>query len=797
MKKTNIVLLIAGLIFTGLSPSVLAQAWQLQPVKLQTRWAKEVSPTNALMEYPRPQMTRLNWTNLNGLWDYAITMKDAPIPSQFDGQILVPYSIESALSGIKKSLRPDQNLWYKRTFRRNDLKAGDRLLLHFGAVDWQTTVFVNNEEAGGHTGGYTAFTIDITDYLKPNENELVIKIFDPTDEGIGPHGKQVLNPGNIYYTSTSGIWQTVWLEEVPREYIENLVMTPDIDAGKLKIAINTADSSGLTYEAIASKNDKQIAVWHSNHNSGEIDIPDAHLWSPADPFLYDLTVKIKKHGEVIDVVKSYFGMRKISLQKDGKGIDRIFLNNKYCYNLGVLDQGFWPEGCYTAPTDEALAFDIKAIKAMGFNTIRKHIKVEPARWYYWADHLGMLVWQDMVNPNQGLPEGSKPAFELQCKETLEQLHNYPCITTWVLFNERWGQYDQERLTEWIKQMDPSRIVNGHTGELLYVNGQLRAPSDEPYVSSDMTDVHSYPDPMLPLKQAGKAQVVGEFGGIGVAVPNHEWSELKGWGYVQTTPAQFTGKYHILVDNLKLLEAQGLSGSIYTQPFDVEGEENGLLTYDREIIKIPFEDLRRINSLLVPNPGAIPIISAINSDKSDEGEKYATLFQQYINGNKQQDFLKNLSLMAIRVNDKTGGSLVANSYIETLKAPYSDEQLKFISQFTKSTTDPGFTIINNNQEQLKKIIGDRQLTVNLMNMIFAGIINPQLSDRTDWEKIKASVQQYGAPGDEIYLRARTVDDLNKQNWTDYISIAKSYLDKYGNNLNPQEKSNFQNQLNQHR
>jgi len=787
MNTGKIFLVAAALLFFTATMS-FGQNWQMQAVKLQTRWAKEVSPANALKEYPRPQMTRPDWTNLNGLWDYALTKKDAPTPAQYDGQILVPFPIESALSGVKKALMPGQNLWYKRSFQKPGLKTGERLLLHFGAVDWQTTVYVNGQEVGTHTGGYTAFTMDITYKLKDGSNDLVIKVYDPTDQGIGPSGKQTLDPQNIYYTATSGIWQTVWLEAVPATHIESLTITPDIDQSLVNITVNATagEAVSLTVEGktITGKSNTIIPVA----------IAHEKLWSPADPHLYSFTAKLGT-----DEVGSYFGMRKISVAKDAQGVDRICLNNQPYYNLGVLDQGFWPDGLYTAPTDEALAFDIKAIKAMGFNTIRKHIKVEPARWYYHADQLGMLVWQDMVNPNQGLPEGAKPEFERESAEILQQLHNYPCITTWVLFNEKWGQYDQKRLTEWIKQTDPSRIVDGHTGELLYVNEQLRSPSPDAYVSADMTDVHSYPDPMMPVKQAGKAQVVGEFGGIGVAIAGHEWNEIKGWGYIQVAPDQLEGKYHIMVEDLKTLEAQGLSGSIYTQPFDVEGEENGLMTYDREIIKIPFEDIRKINSLLVPDMGTIPEVTAQNSDKTDEGERYANLLDQYRTGKLDPGQLKDLAMMALRVNDKPGGTRIAGSYIQTLKAPFTEDNIRFIAQFTKSTTDPGFQLINNNPEPFKKVLGERQFTVNMMNMIFTGDINPMLegNDHPDWPAIKSKIDKYGAPGEEIFLRAETVAYINQQDWAHYVPVATDYLGKYGSNLSPEEKTMFQNAIDQHK
>lgn len=575
--------------------------WQMQPLHMPTRWAKKVSPSNTHMEYPRPQMARANWQNLNGLWQYAITKKDLKsIPDRFDGNILVPYPIESALSGVKRSLTPDENLWYRTSFVKPNLQAEERLLLHFGAVDWQSTVFVNGNRVGQHTGGYNAFSFDITDFLKKGDNVLQVKVFDPTDQGFGPHGKQVLKPTNIYYTPSSGIWQTVWLERVPKNYISRLRTTPDIDKGLLQVNVQLSrESDPFIVELTALEGGKVISLARGKAGENiEVPMKNARLWSPDDPFLYDLSVKLIKDNKTVDEVTSYFGMRKVSIQKDRDGFDRIFLNNQYTYNLGTLDQGFWPDGLYTAPTDEALAFDIKAIKLMGFNTIRKHIKVEPARWYYHADRSGILVWQDFVNPNQALPPGAKEEFEKEVKETMDQLHNFPCITTWVVFNERWGAFDQLRLTEWIKKYDPSRLVNGHSGELLYVNDRLRAPSDKPYVGSDMTDVHSYPGPMNALMLDRKARVLGEFGGVGVSVPYHQWDDLQGWGYVQVTPLELKDKYETMTMRLKELEREGLSASIYTQPFDVEGEENGLFTYDREVIKMPLNEIRKINSVLV-------------------------------------------------------------------------------------------------------------------------------------------------------------------------------------------------------
>lgn len=772
--------------------------WQMQPIPIQTRWAKEVSPDNALKEYPRPQMVRDNWQNLNGLWEYAITAKDSLPPASYAGQILVPFPIESALSGVKKALLPSQNLWYKRSFSNTERPKGSRTFLHFGAVDWQATVFVNGRQVGVHTGGYQSFSIDITEALKPGTNEIMVKVYDPTDQGIGPHGKQVLNPQNIYYTASSGIWQTVWLETVPVNYIRELTLTPDIDKGVLLVYVKA--SAGSTIELTALEGNQIFSKISGKEGSViQLPIPHARLWSPADPFLYDLQVRLTKRNKTIDEVRSYFGMRKVSIAKDNKGIDRIFLNNQPYYNLGLLDQGFWPDGLYTAPTDEALQFDIRAIKAMGFNTIRKHIKVEPARWYYYTDKLGMLVWQDMVNPDQGLREGSKAEFEKESAAIIEQLHNYPSITTWVLFNEKWGQYDQERLTKWIKTTDPSRIVNGHTGELLYVNEELRSPSPNAYIGADMTDVHSYPDPMMPIKQAGKAQVLGEFGGIGVFIPDHQWNTSSAWGYIQEKPAGLQAKYTIMNQHLQLLEREGLSGSIYTQPFDVEGEQNGLMTYDRELIKIPFDSLRKIHAALNPQMGVLPEVSAKNADLTEPGVLYSRMFQQYMEGNREPHFLKSLAMTAIQVGDKPGAALAGRDYISTLQSPLQDDDVAFVSQFTTSTKDPGFALVAANQDQFKKVLGERQFTVNMMNMIYHGQMDSLLAgnDRPDWALIESTVKPYGAPGEEILLRAKTVHYYNHKDWTNYVPTATGYLSKYGANLRPEEVTMFQSAIDQNK
>jgi len=771
MKSIGLVALFSGIVFICFAQD----GWHMQPVAISTRWAKNVNITNVLAKYPRPQLVRGSWTNLNGLWNYVITDSMASTPSTFEGQILVPYPLESALSGVAKSLQPNQRLWYRRTFTVSK-KSGEKTLLHFGAVDYQCQVWVNGKAVGSHEGGYTAFNFDITAAVKEGINELVVKVYDPSDAGIGPRGKQVLHPQNIYYTPSSGIWQTVWLEQVPLQYISSLSLTPDIDQSAIQITVHAASNAPVTIQA-----DGKIIKGKTN-TAILLPVENVKLWTPADPFLYDLTVRMGK-----DEVRSYFGMRKVSIGKDEKGLDRILLNNQPYFNLGTLDQGFWPDGLYTAPTDEALKFDMEAIKAMGFNTIRKHIKVEPARWYYWADKLGMLVWQDFVQPNPDLPPGSKEIFEKQCAEMLQQLHNHPCITTWVLFNEKWGQYDQQRLTEWVKKSDPSRLVNGHSGEILYVNEKLRSPSPNAYVSSDITDIHSYPDPMNAMTLPGKARVLGEFGGIGVFVPGHQWNTNSAWGYVNAKPADLKTRYSIMNLNLQLLAREGLSASIYTQPFDVEGEQNGLMTYDREVIKIPFKALRAIHAPLNPQMGTIPDVTAMDADLTDPAATYQQALQEYVD-DKETD-LKKLAMLAAQNGDAAGKKRFNQLYIQSLKTPYLKEDIDFIIGSTTTITDPGFPIL---QQQLQSH-ADRSLRVKLMNIIYADVISPYIPNgeaKPDWEELRNKITPYGAAGEEIYLRARTIHTYNQQDWQQFRPVAKEYLEKYGGTVEEKERKMLQ-------
>ena len=551
-----------------------------------TRWAKEVTPENVHAEYPRPQLVRERWQNLNGLWEFALQPAlSKEQPEVFDQRILVPFPPESALSGVMERV-DGQRLWYRRTFTVPQAWAGQRVLLHFGAVDWDTTVWLNGVQVGEHKGGYDPFSFDITEALSgAGPHELKLSVWDPANAWTQPRGKQVLSPEGIWYTPSSGIWQTVWLEPVPQTHLTGLKLEPDIDAGVLKVSAAATGSEGDTTVEVSVLDGKPIAeATGAVGQTLELAIPEAKLWSPNTPFLYDLSVRLLRDGKVIDQVTSYAGMRKISLGQDEAGVTRLFLNNQPLFQFGVLDQGFWPDGLYTAPTDAALRYDLEAAKKLGFNTVRKHVKVEPARWYYWADKLGVLVWQDMPNgdalmgPGEGellRDEDSAEQFDLELKRLLDTHMNHPSIVMWVLFNEGWGQYDTVRLTEWLKMYDPSRLINSVSGWNDMGVGDVR-------------DIHNYPDPLAPPQEPDRAAVLGEFGGLGLPVVGHTWQDQANWGYQEYENADaLLGAYQAMLKTVRnLSEAQGLAAAIYTQLTDVETEVNGLLTYDRAQFKLP-------------------------------------------------------------------------------------------------------------------------------------------------------------------------------------------------------------------
>ena len=548
--------------------------WHPGKAPLMTRWAAEVSPTNSLPDYPRPQLVRTDWLSLNGLWDYAITPDSFNRLPPFSTKILVPFPGESALSGVMTNFDEHSKLWYHRTFSVPESWQGRRVRLHFGAVDWHCQVWVDGRAIGQHQGGYDAFTFDITDALRwKGAEEVSVCATDPT-EGDQPRGKQSRKPEGIFYTSSSGIWQTVWLEPVPEVCIDRLKTTPDVDAKSLClwVAANTF-SDTVRVKAVALVAGKEIGSVSGLANTDLVmSLPNPHLWSPDDPFLYDLKVTLQDGDKILDSVSSYFGMRKIALRKDDQGFTRMALNDRFIFEIGTLDQGFWPDGIYTAPTDAALRSDIEFLKKSGFNLIRKHVKVEPDRWYYWCDKLGMLVWQDMPSGNNATVDGQRD-FENELLRMVEGRENHPSVVVWVLFNEGWGQYATESLTDWLKKLDPSRLVDDASGWT-----DLR--------TGDLIDMHSYPGPEAPVAEAHRAAVLGEFGGLGLAVAGHNWSTHH-WGYLMLPDKQdLAARYARVIKQVwELHNLRGLSAAAYTQTADVETECNGLLTYDRAVAKI--------------------------------------------------------------------------------------------------------------------------------------------------------------------------------------------------------------------
>ena len=598
--------------------------WQPAEGPLMTRWGKQVSPDNAHREYPRPQMVRKDWLNLNGLWEYAIKPKEQGQPRNFDGQILVPFPAESALSGVMKPVGQENRLWYRRTFETPGKWKGPRVLLHFGAVDWDTTVWVNDRQVGTHRGGYDPFTFDITDALKAaGPNEIVLSVWDPTNAGYQPRGKQVSKPRGIWYTAVTGIWQTVWLEPVAKTYLSSVAITPDVDAGIVRFDFQVTGSHRNLVIDIHVKDDKgNFAVERSTTYHGQpynLDIRKAKLWSPDTPHLYDATISLRSPQGVVDELTSYFGMRKIEVKKDDSGINRMFLNNEPLFQFGLLDQGWWPDGLYAAASDEALRYDIEVLKKMGCNMLRKHVKIEPDRLYHWCDKLGLLVWQDMPSGDkyiggndpdiQRTPE-SAAQFEAELKAMIATFYNHPSIIMWVPYNEGWGQWDTPRIVDLIKQLDPTRLVNNASGWTDRGVG-------------DVHDIHRYPGPGTAPIEEKRAVVLGEFGGLGLPVPGHTWQNEKNWGYRSyKTRDELTAAYVTLIDNLRSLIGGGLAAAVYTQTTDVEIEVNGMMTYDRAMIKMDAEEAAAANKRLYLPP---PVIKTIvpTSQSRPQSWRYTT------------------------------------------------------------------------------------------------------------------------------------------------------------------------------
>ncbi len=588
--------------------------WKPVTGRIMTRWAKDVTPANAWREYPRPQFERKDWQNLNGLWSYAITAKDAIKPTEWQGKILVPFAVESALSGVGRLLEPNQALWYQRPIEASP-KEGRRVLLNFEAVDYQATVWVNGKQVGEHTGGNTPFSFDITDALKPGANELTVRVWDGTG-GSQLRGKQTLEPKGIWYTRVSGIWQTVWLEEVSARHLDGVKITTAISPATITVEPQPggASGSGTKLRVTVSFDGKKVATAEGT-GPLKLTVANAKLWSPAHPNLYDLNVELlDANGKVEDSVKSYAGIREIGRKRDANGDLRFTLNGEEIFHWGPLDQGWWPDGLLTPPADAAMSHDIDFLKSAGFNMIRKHIKVEPRRYYAHCDRVGMLLWQDQVsggvgkrgdqdlspkwtrmqpNPQDATwPDAAHEEWMRELRAMMDELHNQPCIVVWTPFNEAWGQHRTMDVGKWATAYDPTRLVNIASGGNFWPVGNI-------------ADNHKYPDPGFPPGQDrfnDFVKVVGEFGGHGWPVRGHLWNpEMNNWGYggLPKTIEEYEARYVKSLDELVKLKAKGISAGVYTQTTDVESELNGLMTYDREVIKIPTAKLAEMHRRLGP------------------------------------------------------------------------------------------------------------------------------------------------------------------------------------------------------
>ena len=620
MKARFIVMAAAALLVAG---SINAQQWSPAGDRIRTPWAEEVSPTNSHPEYPRPQMVRSEWQSLNGLWDYAITPKSEPRPAKFDGKILVPFAVESSLSGVGRKVTPDDALWYRTTFTVPSAWKGRRLMLNFDAVDWKTVVYVNDIQIGSHTGGYTHFSFDVTPYLKNGANSLVLKVEDATDNDFQPRGKQVSKPSGIWYTAVSGIWQSVWMEPVAPAHVTDYNVVSSIKEKSINV---TVDAEGVqegdvikvflldggigysteTANAAKTATDGLYAVLASGMTvpggTVTLNVRNPKLWSPDSPYLYGLDIQILRNGKVIDKVASYTAMREVGAYRKNGNTKLMGLNGEGLFQLGPLDQGWWPDGLYTAPTDEALKFDIQKTKDFGFNMIRKHIKVEPDRWFYYCDQIGIIVWQDM--PSFGgskkwgmyyygegedfpaTPE-AKANYYKEWTEIINQVKKFQCIAVWVPFNEAWSQFDTKDVVAYTKKLDPTRLVNQSSG------GNWEEGV------GDILDNHHYPYPAMRMWDKNMINVLGEYGGIGFPVEGHLWQADKNWGYVQYKNGdEVLAEYASFAEQLKQLIKQGCCAAVYTQTTDVEIEVNGIMTYDRKVIKMDEKKLRAVNEGII-------------------------------------------------------------------------------------------------------------------------------------------------------------------------------------------------------
>lgn len=582
---------IALLLVPGLAPAQ----------NLQTRWAGRLNPDHVWREYPRPQLVRQGWTNLNGQWNLEIRHANGTPET---AKILVPFPVESQLSGVHRSVAPGDTLIYRRSFSR---PRGERVLLHFGAVDWKTTVRVNGRIVGSHTGGYDPFTLDITSALTgAGRQRLEVEVVDPTDQGYQPRGKQVLKPGGIFYTASSGIWQTVWLEGVPSTWIAGLRVAADRMTGKVSVTAQLGGKpSRKRLQCRTEVIDRGRVLESSDGAAGRaaaLAVENPIAWSPDHPKLYNLRVTLLDGRRQVDQITSYFAFRDVGLSKEPQ--PRFSLNGKPLFLVGPLDQGFWPDGLYTAPSDAAMKYDIEIAKRLGFNMIRKHVKVEPERWYYWCDKLGVVVLQDMPSGDRGIgpndpdiqrSKASADNFMAELKAMIDTHRNHPCIAVWVPFNEGWGQWNTAGVAAWIKRYDPTRLVDAATG---WTDREV----------GDFLDWHVYPGPATPPNQSNRGILLGEFGGLGLPIPGHMWRN-QGWGYQSfKTRRELTDRFVELMTDLRFLESKGLSGAVYTQTTDCETELNGLMTYDRAILKLDERQARAaILRLFLPAPTLIDVV----------------------------------------------------------------------------------------------------------------------------------------------------------------------------------------------
>ena len=571
--------------------------------RLSTEWSSDVNPDNPHPEYPRPTMIRPEWKSLNGRWHFALAEKESGLPNIFDREIIVPFPVESALSGICQNVSPKEKIWYRRTFFIPESWSGRFIQLHFGASDWETTVYINGSEIGKHRGGYDPFSFDISSYLdERGVQEIVVSVWDPSNTYHQPRGKQKIDPKGIWYTPVSGIWQTVWVEPVNLSSIEFHKCTPDIDNSTLKVSVNVNNPlPGDSIQATASFGGLVTSTITFRHDqTGEMALSNQKLWSPDHPNLYDLKLNLIRKGEKIDTIQSYFGMRKIEVKEDKNGAKRLYLNNAPIFQYGLLDQGWWPDGLYTAATDEALKYDIIKTKEMGFNLIRKHVKVEPETWYTYCDQLGMIVWQDMPNSDKNAkwkgPSGidgveiqrdfiSESQYKLEFESIIANFYNHPSIVKWIPFNEGWGQFKTVEIFDWVTKLDSTRLFGGPSGGNYFPIGDTR-------------DYHSYPGPEMPPEDNDRALILGEFGGLGLPLEGHLWQKDKNWGYRNLKKQKDLEKSYLeLIGKLKPLIKNGLAGAIYTQTTDVEGEVNGIMTYDRKVLKLKGKKIKKAHKEL--------------------------------------------------------------------------------------------------------------------------------------------------------------------------------------------------------